>query len=77
MLFGVVMGVGLSMAPLVLLTVDIPVREAGRGATIFDSSPDLDFRTPLPRTTLSTCLPGLDERILSAIARHCCDMVCR
>ena len=38
-------GVGPSMAPLVLLTVDPAVRDARRGAAIVDPSPDLDFRT--------------------------------
>ena len=65
------------MAPLVLLTVDPAVRDAGGGAAIVDLSPDLDFWTGPPRTSLSTCLPCLDVRFLSALARHCCGIGCR
>ena len=65
------------MAPLVLLTVDPVVRDAGCGAAIVDLSSDLDFRTRPPRIPLCTCLPCLDVRVLSAIARSCCVIVCR
>jgi len=65
------------MAPLVLLTVDPTVRDAGRGAAIVDPSPDLDFRTRPAWTSLCPCLPCLDERVLSAKARRGCDIVCR
>ena len=70
-------GVGHSMAPIVLLTVDPAVRDARRGAAIVDRSPDLDFRKGPSQTSLCTCLPCLDERVLSTIARRCCDIVCR
>ena len=63
------------MPPLVLLTVDLMIRDAGGGAAIVYLSSDPDFRTLHLRTSLCTYLPWLKERVLSAIAGHCCDIV--
>ena len=70
-------GVGPCIAPLILLTVDPAVRDAGRGAAIVDPSVDLDFWTCPPWISLSTCLPCLEVGVLLALARRWCGIVCR